>query len=46
MMGEIIKIFLEDSFEAFIGALYLDTYNMELAKKFILNIFEKYIDFT
>jgi ribonuclease-3 len=40
------KNILEDSFEAFIGALYLDTYNIEFAKKFILNIFEKYIDFT
>lgn len=37
---------LEDIFEAFIGALYLDTNNYYLVEKFIINIIEKYIDFS
>jgi len=36
---------LEDVFEAFIGAIFLDN-NYEIVKKILLNIIEKYIDFT
>lgn len=36
---------LEDIFEAFIGALYLD-YGYEIAEKFIIQVIEKYVDFT
>ena len=39
------KNILEDSFEAFICAIYLDTNDIEMAKKFILNVFEEYVDF-
>jgi ribonuclease-3 len=35
----------EDTFEAFLGALYLDSnYNLPLCKKFVINIIEKHID--
>ena len=37
---------LEDVFEAFIGAIFLDTNNIELVKQFIVNVIEKYIDFS
>ena len=37
---------LEDIFEAFIGALYIDTDDFKLVEKFIINIIEKYIDFS
>tara|TARA_A100001015_G_scaffold39177_1_gene43046 strand:+ start:877 stop:1665 length:789 start_codon:yes stop_codon:yes gene_type:complete len=36
---------LEDVFEAFIGAIYLDN-NYEIVKDILLNIVERYIDFT
>ena len=36
---------LEDVFEAFIGAIFLDN-NYETIKEILLNIIEKYIDFT
>jgi len=36
---------LEDVFEAFIGAIYLDT-NYQTAEKFIIRVMENYIDFT
>ena len=37
---------LEDIFEAFIGALYLDTNSYELVSKFLINIIETHIDFS
>ena len=40
------KNILEDSFEAFIGALYLDTNDIFLVKKFLINVYEKYVDFS
>jgi ribonuclease-3 len=40
------KNILEDSFEAFIGAIYLDTNDISLVKEFLINIYEKYINFT
>ena len=40
------KNILEDTFEAFIGALYLDTNDILFVKEFLINIYEKYIDFT
>jgi len=40
------KNILEDSFEAFIGALYIDTNNIEIVKEFILKVYEKYVDFS
>ena len=36
---------LEDIFEAFIGALYLDTNDFLTVKRFIINLIEKYVDF-
>lgn len=39
------KNILEDVFEAFIGAIFLDN-NYEFTKNFLLTIIEKYIDFT
>lgn len=36
---------LEDIFEAFIGALYLDTNDFYIVKRFIINLIEKYVDF-
>lgn len=40
------KNILEDSFEAFIGALYLDTYDINFVKDFLIKVFEKYVDFS
>ena len=40
------KNILEDIFEAFIGALYLDTRNHDIIKTYIIHIIEKYIDFS
>lgn len=37
---------LEDIFEAFLGAIYEDTQNFKLVEKFIINVIEKYIDFS
>ena len=37
---------LEDVFEAFLGALYLDTGDFKLVEKFIINCIEKHIDFS
>ena len=37
---------LEDTFEAFIGALYHDTGDFKLVEKYIINIIEKYVDFS
>ena len=39
------KNILEDSFEAFLGSLYLDTNDIHFVKKFCIKVFEKYIDF-
>ena len=36
---------LEDVFEAFIGALFLDQ-SYDIAKQFIINVIERYVDFT
>jgi len=40
------KNILEDTFESFIGALYQDTGDFKLVEKFIINVIEKYIDFS
>jgi len=40
-----IKI-LEDTFEAFIGALYQDTSDFKLVEQFIIATIEKYVDFS
>ena len=37
---------LEDVFEAFIGAIYLDTGDIEITRSFLINIYERYIDFS
>ena len=37
---------LEDIFEAFIGALYLDTNSYELVSDFLINLIETHIDFS
>ena len=37
---------LEDTLEAFICAIYLDTNDINLLKEIIINIYEKYIDFS
>jgi len=37
---------LEDIFESFIGALYLDTKSYEIVTDFLINIIEQNIDFT
>lgn len=37
------KRFLEDAFESFIGAIYYDK-GFDTAKKFIINVIEKYLD--
>lgn len=37
---------LEDVFEAFLGAIYLDTNNLEIVKRFVIFVIEKYIDFS
>jgi len=36
---------LEDIFEAFIGALYLDTNDFLKVKEFVIRVIEKYVDF-
>ena len=36
---------LEDTFEAFIGALYHDSGNFKLVEQFVINTIEKYVDF-
>jgi len=36
---------LEDTFEAFIGALYHDSNDFKLVERFIVNTIEKYVDF-
>jgi ribonuclease-3 len=40
------KNILEDSFEAFIGALYLDTQNIDFVKEFLIKVYEEYVDFS
>ena len=37
---------LEDTFEAFIGALYQDTGDFKLVEQFIISTIEKYVDFS
>jgi ribonuclease-3 len=37
---------LEDVFEAFLGAMYTDTGDFKLVEKFIINVIEKYVDFS
>ena len=37
---------LEDTYEAFLGALYLDTGDMDLVKQFILRSIEEHVDFV
>ena len=37
---------LEDVFEAFIGAIYLDTGDIELTRKFLIGVYERYVDFS
>ena len=37
---------LEDVFEAFIGAMYLDFENHEICKDFIINLIEEKVDFA
>lgn len=37
---------LEDVFEAFIGAIYLDTGDINLTRQFLIGIYERYIDFS
>jgi ribonuclease III len=40
------KNILEDIFEAFIGALFLDTRDIRLVNLFIITVCEKYVDFS
>lgn len=40
------KNILEDIFEAFIAAIYLDTKNISFVNKFIISVIEKYVDFS
>ena len=40
------KNILEDTLEAFIGAIYLDSNNYNLLEKFIINLIEKFVDFS
>jgi len=40
------KNILEDSFESFIGALYLDTNDIAFVKDFLIKVYEKYVDFS
>ena len=40
------KNILEDIYEAFIGALYLDTGDIKLIELFIISVIEKYVDFS
>jgi len=37
---------MEDIFEAFIGALYIDSNDINIVEQWIINIIEKYIDFV
>ena len=37
---------LEDTFEAFIGALYHDTGDFKLVERYLINVIEKYVDFS
>ena len=37
---------LEDVFEAFLGAIFLDTNDIEIVRTFIIHTIEKYIDFS
>jgi ribonuclease-3 len=37
---------MEDIFEAFIGALFIDSNDINIVEKWIINIIEKYIDFV
>ena len=37
---------LEDVFEAFLGAIYLDTNDLEIVKRFVISVIETYIDFS
>jgi ribonuclease-3 len=43
--GRMNSNILEDVFEAFIGAIYLDT-DYSVVEKFIIQVIEKYVDFT
>ena len=36
---------LEDVFESFIGALYLDSNDYTMIQKFVVSVYEEYIDF-
>ena len=40
------KNILEDTLEAFIAAIYLDTNNYKLLEIFIINLLEKFVDFS
>jgi ribonuclease III len=37
---------LEDVYESFLGAIFLDTNNLDLVKQFIIKTIEKYVDFS
>ena len=37
---------MEDIFEAFIGALFMDSNDINIVEKWIINIIEKYVDFV
>ena len=37
---------LEDVFEAFLGAIYLDTNDLDIVKRFVISVIETYIDFS
>ena len=37
---------LEDVYEAFLGAIFLDTNDLDLVKQFIVQTIEKYVDFS
>jgi ribonuclease III len=37
---------LEDVFEAFLGAIYLDTKDLDIVKRFVISVIETYIDFS
>ena len=44
--GRININFLEDVFEAFLGALYQDSRDFKLVEQFIIQCIEKYVDFS